>query len=202
MPSKKINQERDARWVTQYLGGKSIRSVADDSDVSDGAVYQVLKRERIALREPVVLETRPQRDARWAAAYKLGDSLAKIARRDNMSVGSVVNALSLIGVERRAVGRPGLTGAEYRSGKVWYAIKSNYGLTRERFDEMLIEQCGRCALCGNPFLPGGHIVHVDHDHVSDTVRGLLHPECNKGLAYIEDSVFKAQAEAYLESYGA
>lgn len=68
-----------------------------------------------------------------------------------------------------------------------------YGLTPERFDEMLAEQGNACAMCREPFKEGRPIV-VDHDHsCCDTklrscgkcVRGLLCHPCNIALGQIE-----------------
>lgn len=68
-----------------------------------------------------------------------------------------------------------------------------YGLTPERFDQMLAEQGNACAMCREPFKEGRPIV-VDHDHsCCDTklrscgkcVRGLLCHPCNIALGHIE-----------------
>jgi len=75
-------------------------------------------------------------------------------------------------------------------------LKSEYGLSLARYDEMVLEQCGKCALCGESMSENGAI-SVDHDHVTGKVRELLHRHCNIGLTYVEDTAFRARAEAYL-----
>lgn len=62
---------------------------------------------------------------------------------------------------------------------------------------MLIEQCGRCDMCGKE-LSGK--VDVDHDHATGKVRSLLCHRCNVGLPYVEDQGFAANAKAYLERH--
>lgn len=63
---------------------------------------------------------------------------------------------------------------------------SRYGISQSDFEKMLSEQSGLCALCLKR-LHTSHIngLHVDHDHVTNKVRGLLCGECNHGLGHIE-----------------
>ena len=49
-----------------------------------------------------------------------------------------------------------------------------YGLTLESFDELLASQGGGCLLC----LRTDQHLHVDHDHQTGEVRGLLCTHCN------------------------
>jgi hypothetical protein len=70
-----------------------------------------------------------------------------------------------------------------------------YGLSNERFLQMIIEQNGCCALCGNPVAKEDF--KVDHDHNTTVVRGLLCNSCNVKLSGIEDAHFKMLAENYL-----
>src|SRR6266404_5471624 len=72
-----------------------------------------------------------------------------------------------------------------------------YGLTVERYDEMLVSQGGVCAICGEP--PEEKLLHVDHDHVTGKVRGLLHGSCNRALGMMRDSAdLLRRAAAYIE----
>lgn len=59
-----------------------------------------------------------------------------------------------------------------------------YGLTPERYAEMLLSQNGRCAICKQE---SDKKLVVDHDHKTGAVRGLLCVRCNLGLGYIEKS---------------
>jgi hypothetical protein len=56
-----------------------------------------------------------------------------------------------------------------------------YGITIETYTSMCVAQDNRCAICHLSELK----LHVDHDHKTGLVRGLLCTSCNKmlGLAY-------------------
>jgi hypothetical protein len=80
-----------------------------------------------------------------------------------------------------------------------------HGLTEESFEAVLISQNGRCAICEVPFqqTSGRNKMlspHVDHDHTTMVVRGLLCSNCNTmiGLANENPGVL-ARAIEYLSS---
>lgn len=62
-----------------------------------------------------------------------------------------------------------------------------YGITLADYDAMLAAQNGLCAIC-SAGEPGGNANywHVDHDHSTGRVRGLLCTRCNIGLGYFQD----------------
>lgn len=60
-----------------------------------------------------------------------------------------------------------------------------YRLTRADFDERLEGQHGFCAICGG--LPDVRGWHVDHDHLTGQVRGILCGPCNTGLGHFRDN---------------
>lgn len=66
-----------------------------------------------------------------------------------------------------------------------YRLKKKYGLTQERFDEMLRAQSGKCAIGGEPFSKSLTPV-VDHCHATGKVRGLLCKNCNTGIGMLKD----------------
>lgn len=88
-------------------------------------------------------------------------------------------------------------GIEWKRRNAWkYRIKQNFGLTAAEWTARLIEQAGRCAICGDPMRDP----FVDHDHVTGAVRDLLCPRCNGGLAAFERPGFPSAATAYLERH--
>lgn len=77
-------------------------------------------------------------------------------------------------------------------------VKEKYGLTLEQVKEMVTRQGGLCALCHEP-LP--ERFHIDHDHGTGAVRGLLHDQCNRGLSLFGDNVRRIElAVVYLNGY--
>lgn len=63
--------------------------------------------------------------------------------------------------------------------------RSRYGVDEERFESMLHEHGGRCAICRKP-CGTGTALSVDHDHESGAVRGLLCRKCNAGIGNLGD----------------
>lgn len=80
-----------------------------------------------------------------------------------------------------------------------YRLKKKYGMTVAAFEAMLKAQDERCAICGIPHSEaarGG--LHVDHDHATKKVRGLLCTNCNKGIGCLmDDPGLLAAAVLYL-----
>lgn len=76
-------------------------------------------------------------------------------------------------------------------------LEREYGMTRADFDELLARQSGQCAICyGQPDKRGWH---VDHDHSTGEVRGILCGPCNNGLGHFRDSPYLMRnAIDYLE----
>ena len=68
------------------------------------------------------------------------------------------------------------------------------------YDAMLAAQGGVCAICGNP--PKTRRLHIDHDHKTGKVRGLLCFQCNRFTLgkYAKPAKLRAAAD-YLERGG-
>lgn len=68
-----------------------------------------------------------------------------------------------------------------------YHLNYTYDITEEHYFTLLDEQYGCCAICGSDDETiGGHL-HVDHDHESGDIRGLLCSNCNTGLGLLQDN---------------
>ena len=77
-------------------------------------------------------------------------------------------------------------------------MKRKYGLTLEQYDAMLAAQDGVCAICGEP-RPEDRTLHVDHDHDTGEIRGLLCFKCNNALGdFNDDHDLFQRAAAYLD----
>lgn len=66
--------------------------------------------------------------------------------------------------------------------------KSRYGLTDDAYRSMLDSQSNTCAICKEETQ-----LHVDHDHSTGRVRGLLCGPCNRGIGMLRDSVPRLEA---------
>lgn len=78
---------------------------------------------------------------------------------------------------------------------------AEYRITEIQYKMILKSQDGLCDLCQKP-LGLMTVIHLDHNHVTGKVRGILHRECNLKLATIEDVEFRMKALAYLEKHSA
>lgn len=59
---------------------------------------------------------------------------------------------------------------------------------------MVQRQGGRCAICKEiPEVGRGKGFHVDHDHVTNQIRGLLCHHCNVGLGHFKENPALLQA---------
>jgi hypothetical protein len=78
-----------------------------------------------------------------------------------------------------------------------YHLRRRYGITVDDFDRMLAEQGGLCAICRE-----APAEHVDHDHATNRVRGLLCFNCNGALGQFRDRRdLMLRAIAYLDCDG-
>ena len=64
-------------------------------------------------------------------------------------------------------------------------LQNNYsGFSSQDYDALLLKQGGACAVCGRQ---AKRHLHVDHDHATGNVRGLLCGDCNTALGHLHDS---------------
>lgn len=73
------------------------------------------------------------------------------------------------------------------------ALRNNYGLTLEQWDELFESQGGKCAICGEAPDPAKRRFHVDHNHTTGAVRGILCHNCNLALGHSKESKDRLQA---------
>lgn len=79
-------------------------------------------------------------------------------------------------------------------------LKTRFGLTVEEYDRMWEVQDGRCAVCPRE-LESGYKTHVDHDHETGTVRGLLCMQCNTSLGKLkEDEEIVRNLLSYIQKH--
>jgi hypothetical protein len=82
-------------------------------------------------------------------------------------------------------------------------LKRRYAISPEEYQRKLEEQRYLCGVCGLP-LPlteEGKLPPVDHDHITGTIRSIVHGKCNRGLGMFDDNpTALRKAAEYLEKY--
>ena len=86
----------------------------------------------------------------------------------------------------------------------WYALRPDrqqtahlrrkYNLTIQQRQSLLDTQGGKCASCGGTLF-GGQQTHIDHNHQTGQVRGILCHGCNTALGLLGESVERIYALA-------
>lgn len=79
---------------------------------------------------------------------------------------------------------------------------TRHGITRDRYEAMLVTQDYRCAICRKK---PEYNLNIDHDHsccpgansCGECVRGLLCLQCNATLAFCENTNWIMKARVYL-----
>lgn len=80
-----------------------------------------------------------------------------------------------------------------------YSLKLKYGISIEEYDNLLLKQNGKCAICETVKNSVNRALAVDHNHKTNRVRGLLCDKCNDGIGRFNDSVeLLEKAKKYLK----
>ena len=81
-----------------------------------------------------------------------------------------------------------------RRKEIW--LKRAYGIDLVTYEAMIEAQHRQCAICHHEV----ETLHVDHDHETNKIRGLLCGSCNRGIGLLQhDSVVLRDAITYLEA---
>jgi len=76
-------------------------------------------------------------------------------------------------------------------------LRTYYGLTPEEYESLAASQGYKCAICKCPF---DGTEHLDHDHSSGWVRGILCNKCNPAIGLFDEDIVRMQeAIEYLVS---
>ena len=77
---------------------------------------------------------------------------------------------------------------------------SQYGLTIEDYEKLLIKQDNKCAICKSAPCGRWNQLDVDHCHTTGNVRGLLCHKCNRALGLLGDDLkLVVRAASYLRN---
>jgi len=80
-------------------------------------------------------------------------------------------------------------------------LRRYHNITVEQYDEQLNKQDGKCAICHRPQEDFKKRFCVDHDHVTNKIRGILCDNCNLILGHANDDTnILSGAIQYIEKY--
>lgn len=82
-------------------------------------------------------------------------------------------------------------------------LRKSYGIGLAEYEAMLVFQGGRCGVCRATSADSvNRHLHVDHDHETGAIRGLLCSHCNRALGNVRDDPQRLRALAdYLDLGG-
>lgn len=130
---------------------------------------------------------------RWVGDLRVCSCCGELKDRDNFYVqtGRLVTRCKKCFSDKGKLRTP----EDYRRSR----LKTKYNLTPEAWQTIFEIQGGVCAICKQP--PNkSKPFHVDHNHTTGKVRGLLCSNCNVAIGMLQDSPTVAQsATDYLKS---
>jgi len=86
-------------------------------------------------------------------------------------------------------------------GNFEWDLWKNYKIRLLEYKRLYDAQKGKCACCGIHEEGFERKLHVDHDHKTGKIRGLLCTQCNPGLGYFQDSIERLEkAITYLKKF--
>jgi len=81
-------------------------------------------------------------------------------------------------------------------------LQKKYGITLSAYNQMLVEQHDSCALCKKHKSHFKRALHVDHNHKSGIVRGLVCFYCNNQLIRKHNMKTAESLYEYMKKYDA
>jgi len=69
-----------------------------------------------------------------------------------------------------------------------YILDWRYNISKEDYDNLLKKQEFSCAICKRHISNFKRKLNVDHNHITNKVRGLLCTQCNTGLGKLGDNI--------------
>ena len=91
----------------------------------------------------------------------------------------------------------------YRNNKKRYQgiqYQRKYGIGMEDYQNLLLEQNNKCAICGKHQEELSKILFIDHNHDTGKIRGLLCYNCNSAIGLFgENLATMARAITYLRN---
>lgn len=201
--------------------GKAARARVVDARIADGREY--LRQRRKLLRSKFALslqdyESMLEAQDRRCAICRTNDPLSQrgnfyidhdhttrqvrglLCINCNAGLGSFYDNTRLLFTAMTYLNRPMLLIDRSRSypvrGYVDEALRGNYNITLDSYENLLTRQGGHCAICSRE--PGTKRLSVDHIEGTKNIRGILCKPCNFALGYFKhNSLLLASAIWYL-----
>ena len=126
-------------------------------------------------KEKTLLEFSPRKNGRLGLDSRCKECKAELARDYSLKNKEKIS-------QNNAEWRKNNPG-RYTKRSRGYVMK-RYGITTEEYDELFLIQEGRCKICSRV---SEKALHVDHDHKTGRVRGLLCHRCNTSIGLMEES---------------
>ncbi len=171
MPRHSIH-EMPEEVIARYREGETLKQIGERYSVSSMSVMRLLKSYEIPLRPP---GRRRHLTLTERKCWKC--QTVKDACEFNRSMRQYSGLDPTCKSCHRTLGRR-------------HSLKTTYGINVERYEEMMSEQGGCCAICNKPesSVRSGRIKYlsVDHCHKSGLVRGLLCQRCNAAIGLLND----------------
>ncbi len=79
----------------------------------------------------------------------------------------------------------------YEKRRNWM-LQHRYGITEIMYQQLLVDQDYKCAICDKDSRDITYLLHTDHCHTTGVVRGLLCAPCNAFLGIVQDNTNKIQ----------
>ena len=90
---------------------------------------------------------------------------------------------------------------DYKEKLIGGQREKRYGVSTDKYIEMLEAQNYRCAICGRHQEELDRRMSVDHDHDTGSIRELLCNSCNVGIGHLQDDpALIRKAIEYLEKH--
>lgn len=116
------------------------------------------------------------------------NKMVAICHRDKISNEEYINNIELYKERKKHKRSKHL---EYVTGSHEYKksvyLNTIYNITLNEYNNILLEQEHKCAICGIHQNELSTMLSVDHDHTTNKVRGLLCQHCNIGLGNFRDN---------------
>ena len=85
----------------------------------------------------------------------------------------------------------------------WRGVQARYGIRKWHWVAIWIMQDGLCGICREVEMKlMDNNTHIDHEHATGRVRGLLCSGCNHGMSFLDKRGWIAEAYAYKEGHNA